>query len=220
MATTKSMKIQAEIDKVKAKISEQQARLKELEQKKLEAENSEIVDIVRGMSISLTELPLLFEKLKDGGTLGQSVPKWRPKGGLTPWNGWCKACAPAWKRAALWRCRSCWHGSPTVMSRFMRMLVFFDLPVQTKKQRREATAFRNFLIKDGYHMLQYSVYARVCNGNDAVTKHRARLTGQLPANGAVRLLVVTEKQYQSIEILLGPFSPADTPFACEQLTLF
>ena len=65
----------AEIDKVKAKISEQQARLKELEQKKLEAENSEIVDIVRGMSISLTELPLLFEKLKDGGTLGQSVPK-------------------------------------------------------------------------------------------------------------------------------------------------
>ena len=48
------MKIQAEIDKVKAKISEQQARLKELEQKKLEAENSEIVDIVRGMSISLT----------------------------------------------------------------------------------------------------------------------------------------------------------------------
>ena len=53
MATTKSMKIQAEIDKVKAKISEQQARLKELEQKKLEAENSEIVDIVRGMSIPL-----------------------------------------------------------------------------------------------------------------------------------------------------------------------
>ena len=74
MATTKSMKIQAEIDKVKAKISEQQARLKELEQKKLEAENSEIVDIVRGMSISLTELPLLFEKLKDGGALGQSAP--------------------------------------------------------------------------------------------------------------------------------------------------
>ena len=65
----------AEIDKVKAKISEQQARLRELEQKKLEAENSEIVDIVRGMSIPLAELPLLFEKLKGGGALGQSVPK-------------------------------------------------------------------------------------------------------------------------------------------------
>ena len=51
------------------------ARLKELEQKKLEAENSEIVDIVRGMSIPLTELPLLFEKLKGDGALGQSVPE-------------------------------------------------------------------------------------------------------------------------------------------------
>jgi len=57
MATTKSMKIQAEIDKVKAKIAEQQARLKELEKNKLEAENSEIVDIVRGMSIPWTSCP-------------------------------------------------------------------------------------------------------------------------------------------------------------------
>ena len=90
MATAKSMKIQAEIDKVKAKISEQQARLKELEQKKLEAENSEIVDIVRGMSIPLAELPLLFEKLKGDGTLGQSVPKYvtcRQKWRLFSWPG-------------------------------------------------------------------------------------------------------------------------------------
>ena len=78
MAASKSQKIQAEIEKVKAKINEQQARLKELEKNKLEAENSEIVDIVRGMSIPLTELPLLFEKLKGGGTLGQSVPKSEP----------------------------------------------------------------------------------------------------------------------------------------------
>ena len=59
MAASKSQKIQAEIDKVKAKISEQQARLKELEQKHREAENEEIVDIVRGISISLEELPLV-----------------------------------------------------------------------------------------------------------------------------------------------------------------
>ena len=69
MATAKSMKIQAEIDKVKAKISEQQARLKELEKNKQEAENSEIVDIVRGMSISLEELPLVLQRLRDGGLL-------------------------------------------------------------------------------------------------------------------------------------------------------
>lgn len=75
MAVSKSQKIQAEIDKVKAKISEQQARLKELEQKKLEAENSEIVDIVRGMSVSLAELPLVLQRLRAGETLGKNVPK-------------------------------------------------------------------------------------------------------------------------------------------------
>ena len=75
MAITKSAKIQAEIEKVTAKINEQQARLKELEQKKLEAENSEIVEIVRGMSVSLEELPLVLQRLRDSGTSGQSVRK-------------------------------------------------------------------------------------------------------------------------------------------------
>ena len=75
MAISKSAKIQAEIEKVTAKINEQQARLKELEQKKLEAENSEIVEIVRGMSVSLTDRPMLLQTIKSGGTLGQNVPK-------------------------------------------------------------------------------------------------------------------------------------------------
>ena len=75
MAISKSAKIQAEIEKVTSKINEQQARLKELEQKKLEAENSEIVEIVRGMSVSLTDLPALLQTIKSGGTLGQNVPK-------------------------------------------------------------------------------------------------------------------------------------------------
>ena len=75
MAISKSAKIQTEIEKVTAKINEQQARLKELEQKKLEAENSEIVEIVRGMSVSLTDLPTLLQTIKSGGTLGQIVPK-------------------------------------------------------------------------------------------------------------------------------------------------
>ena len=75
MAISKRAKIQAEIEKVTAKINEQQARLKELEQKKLEAENSEIVEIVRGMSVSLTDLPVLLQTIKSGGALGQNVPK-------------------------------------------------------------------------------------------------------------------------------------------------
>jgi hypothetical protein len=78
MAISKSAKIQAEIEKVMAKINEQQARLKELEQKKLEAENSEIVEIVRGMSVSLTDLPTLLQTIKSGSTLGQNVPKSDP----------------------------------------------------------------------------------------------------------------------------------------------
>lgn len=75
MAISKSAKIEAEIEKVKAKIAEQQTKLKELEQRKIEVENSEIVDMVRSMSVSLTELSLLLEKLRSGETLGQVVPK-------------------------------------------------------------------------------------------------------------------------------------------------
>ena len=106
------------------------------------------------------------------------------------------------------------------MNKFMRILVFFDLPVKTKNERREATRFRNFLLNDGYHMIQFSVYARVCNGTDAVEKHRARVKRNLPANGSVRMLVITEKQYESIDILLGKLTQADDSFQCEQLSIF
>ncbi len=106
------------------------------------------------------------------------------------------------------------------MNKFMRILIFFDLPVKTKAQRREATRFRNFLLTDGYHMLQYSVYARVCNGMDAVEKHRRRVEQNLPDNGAIRLMVITEKQYESMDVLLGKLTEADAGFQCEQLTIF
>ncbi len=102
----------------------------------------------------------------------------------------------------------------------MRLFVFFDLPVKTKQERHVATAFRNFLLKDGYHMLQFSLYTRICNGMDAVQKHKARLYGKLPDNGSVRLLTITEKQYESIEILVGKLAPDDAPFICEQLSIF
>jgi CRISPR-associated protein Cas2 len=101
----------------------------------------------------------------------------------------------------------------------MRIVVLFDLPVQTKKQRREATAFRNFLLKDGYYMLQYSVYVRICNGADAVQKHKTRLQGHMPENGAVRMMTITEKQYEAIEILLGNCVPEDTSMATETTTI-
>ena len=106
------------------------------------------------------------------------------------------------------------------MNKFMRVLVFFDLPVKTPSQRSKAARFRNFLLSDGYFMVQYSVYARICNGTDAVSKHKARLKAHLPDDGAVRMLVVTEKQYGSIEILLGRPSPAEEDVSFEQLTIF
>ena len=102
----------------------------------------------------------------------------------------------------------------------LKILVFFDLPVNSAAQRREAARFRTFLLKDGYHMLQYSVYARVCNGMDAVEKHRARVRRNLPDNGSIRMLTITEKQYESIEILLGRLTAADDPCQFEQLTIF
>jgi len=94
------------------------------------------------------------------------------------------------------------------------------LPVTTKAQRLDASKFRSFLLKDGYHMIQYSVYARICNGTDAVAKHRGRLMRNLPDNGSIRLLVITEKQYESVEILLGNLTQADDPFETEQLSIF
>ena len=102
----------------------------------------------------------------------------------------------------------------------MRMLVFFDLPVKTKTQRRVATQFRNFLIKDGYYMIQYSLYARVCNGFDAVEMHKKRVEANLPDNGSVRLLVITEKQYGSIMVLVGDLKKEEHFTPSEQMTLF
>jgi len=106
------------------------------------------------------------------------------------------------------------------MNKFMRILVFFDLPVKTKQERRVATRFRNFLLKDGYHMLQFSLYARTCNGLDAVEKHKKRLYNCVPDNGSVRALVITEKQFQSIEILVGKLTAVDNKFETEQITFF
>lgn len=102
----------------------------------------------------------------------------------------------------------------------MRILVFFDLPVKTKPQRRAATQFRKFLLEDGYHMVQYSVYARVCAGMDSVAVHKNRLYQVLPPRGSIRMLVITEKQYNHIEILLGTSSVYDQPQQDQDLMVF
>lgn len=92
---------------------------------------------------------------------------------------------------------------PNDNNRFMRLIVFFDLPTKTKHDKRVYTVFRRFLLKDGFIMLQFSVYSRVCKGLDSVESHLGYLQSILPTKGNVRMLQVTEKQYSRMEILLG-----------------
>lgn len=85
----------------------------------------------------------------------------------------------------------------------MRLLVLFDLPVVSKADRRAYTLFRRFLLNDGYDMIQFSIYGRIVNGNDALDKHMKRLVNNLPPDGSVRCLSVTEKQYAGMKLLVG-----------------
>ena len=94
--------------------------------------------------------------------------------------------------------------------RFMWLMIFFDLPVGTKDQRKRANQFRHYLKDDGFMMLQFSVYARICRGQDAVDKHLRRVRDKLPREGAVRALQVTDKQYGRMELLLGTASKNET----------
>lgn len=102
----------------------------------------------------------------------------------------------------------------------MRMLVFFDLPMVTKAEKRAYTVFRRFLLNDGYDMIQFSVYGRVLNGSDAVDKHMKRLLVNLPPAGSVRVLTVTEKQFGSMKLLVGAPVFQETQVSAAQIVLF
>lgn len=82
-------------------------------------------------------------------------------------------------------------------------MVFFDLPVKSKKDRKAYTDFRRELIKAGFVMVQYSVYSRTVKNNDDAEKYERLIEKIVPDNGAVRMMTVTEKQYASIRILAG-----------------
>ena len=105
-------------------------------------------------------------------------------------------------------------------NKFMRIIVFFDLPVVKKKERKVYSQFRRFLLNDGYDMVQYSVYSRLCNGNDMAEKHLKRLNQSLPAKGSVRCLTITEKQYEDMKFLVGTPSVKEKRVNVNQLSLF
>lgn len=104
--------------------------------------------------------------------------------------------------------------------RYMRMMVFFDLPVVTRAERRAYTQFRRFLLNEGYDMIQFSVYGRILNGSDAQEKHLKRLLATLPPDGSVRVLTVTEKQYASMALLVGLPLFQEKTVTANQLVLF
>ena len=105
-------------------------------------------------------------------------------------------------------------------NKFMRILVFFDLPVVKKKERKIYSQFRRFLLNDGYDMIQYSVYSRLCNGTDMTNKHLKRLNTILPEKGSVRCLTITEKQYEEMKFLVEKPSVKEKRVNCNQLSLF
>lgn len=86
---------------------------------------------------------------------------------------------------------------------FMRLVLFFDLPMTTKQDIRIYTHFRKYLIKNGYMMMQYSVYCKIFPNRESALKHVHILKKNVPKNGQIRLLMVTEKQYAKIEIIVG-----------------
>lgn len=102
--------------------------------------------------------------------------------------------------------------------RFVWLFVFFDLPVGTKAERHWATKFRKFLKDDGFMMLQLSVYARICRGEDATEKHAARVSKNLPPKGSVRTLQVTDRQYARMRLMLGEATLSEKK-ASQQLVL-
>ena len=83
------------------------------------------------------------------------------------------------------------------------VLVFFDLPVGTPEERKAATNFRKDLIKDGYFMAQYSVYARPCGTADRVETQVRRLRSKIPDKGEVRGLLISDAQWGRMIIVRG-----------------
>lgn len=87
--------------------------------------------------------------------------------------------------------------------RYMRILVFFDLPVNTTEERRVYTKFRKFLIKNGFLMLQESVYCKLALNSTATNAIIEQVHKNSPAQGLVQLLTVTEKQYAKMDLIIG-----------------
>ena len=87
----------------------------------------------------------------------------------------------------------------------MRMIVFFDLPTETMEDRRNYRKFRNGLVRNGFIMMQESVYCKLLLNSTAEQLVREAVRKIKPPKGIVQLLSITEKQFSGIEFLTGEF---------------
>ena len=87
--------------------------------------------------------------------------------------------------------------------RFMRVIVFFDLPVKTVQDRREYARFRKKLVKNGFVMMQQSVYSKIALNQNNAAGICAGVRKCKPPAGVVQILTVTEKQYAKMELMVG-----------------
>lgn len=103
--------------------------------------------------------------------------------------------------------------------RVMWVLVFFDLPTETKRDRKLYSEFRKMLLNDGFVMFQFSIYMRHCQSKENLDVHIKRVKAALPPSGEVGLLTVTDKQFGSMELFKARKVVSKNP-PCLQLELF
>jgi CRISPR-associated protein Cas2 len=101
----------------------------------------------------------------------------------------------------------------------MWVLTMFDLPTDTKKARKDYTVFRKFLLEDGFTRMQYSVYARHCASKENAEAHTARIRNHLPPDGEVRVITITDKQFERMMVFWGKKRQSVEAAPC-QLELF
>lgn len=101
----------------------------------------------------------------------------------------------------------------------MWVLTMFDLPTDTKRARRAYSQFRKSLLQDGFVQMQYSVYVRHCASEENTDVHVARIERALPDDGEVRILILTDKQFERMRIFWGKTRKPPEP-APPQLALF
>jgi len=103
--------------------------------------------------------------------------------------------------------------------RILWVLVFFDLPTETKQQRKIYAKFRKDILKDGFQMFQFSIYMRHCSSRESADVHITRVKKILPEKGHIGIMCITDKQFGMMEIFYGR-SLTSTAAPIQQLEMF